>query len=74
MLHHHDPMLHCNTRYKVLLLNRLLNEPLVSDADSSLTEYIMWVDADAAVVEHELSVQSIAEAAGFRDLVVVGFS
>ena len=58
---------HC-TWYKVLLINQLLNDMVVLQQHK--IQYIMWIDADALVINPEVRVEDIIKRGGDRDLIV----
>ena len=55
------------TWHKVKAIN---DELLQSDSTESAAEYVLWLDADAIVVDHELKLDDVARACGWRDLVI----
>ena len=58
---------HC-TWYKVLLLNQLLNDAVMLQQHQ--IQYIMWIDADALVINPDVRVEDIIQRGGERDLIV----
>lgn len=58
------PRTHC-TWYKVFLLLELLQK-----YPSSTYKYIMWIDADAVIVNHDQSIQHLLSLGRYRDLIV----
>lgn len=53
------------TWYKVLLLRRLLDQAVHRGI-----AWVMWIDADAMVIEHATRIQDIVRLAGARELIV----
>jgi hypothetical protein len=58
---------HC-TWYKVLLLNQLLNDD--EFLHRHRVQYLMWIDADALVVNADVRVEDVVQRGGGRDLIV----
>ena len=58
---------HC-TWYKVWLLNELLNnKEMIREKE---IQYIMWIDADAVVINDTVRVEDIIARGGHRDLII----
>jgi hypothetical protein len=55
------------TWYKVRAINE---ELLQNDSTESVAEYILWLDADAMLVNHDLRVEDVARACEWKDLVI----
>lgn len=62
------PRTHC-TWYKILMLRRLLEEMLATQNSHNIL-YIMWIDADAVVIDHSISLKDIIARAHHRDLII----
>ena len=58
---------HC-TWYKVLLMNQLLNDEAFLQQHQ--VQYLMWIDADALVINPEVRVEDVIQRGGGRDLIV----
>jgi len=61
------PKKHC-TWYKIALLKKLFAD--VSYLESKQIQYIMWIDADAIVVDHSTRLTDIIDRCGGRDLII----
>ena len=61
------PKKHC-TWYKIALLRRLLNDTEL--LRTRHVQYIMWVDADAIIVDHSIALKDIIQQARGRDLII----
>lgn len=62
-----EPRKHC-TWYKILLLRRLLAEKCYQTNQKEA--YLMWIDADAIVINHGKSLDEIVHLAGKKELIV----
>jgi hypothetical protein len=58
---------HC-TWYKVLMINQFLNDTEM--INEKKLQYIMWIDADALVVDDNIAVENIIRRGGDRDLII----
>ena len=61
------PKKHC-TWYKIALLKKLFAD--VSYLESKRIRYILWIDADAIAVDHEVRFADIIERCNQRDLII----
>jgi hypothetical protein len=59
----------CFSWYKVLMMNRLLDEELAHEGRPEDASYLLWVDADAVVVRQDRTVESIIGMGPDADLI-----
>ena len=62
-----NPRSHC-TWYKIHMINQLLND--FEMIKSKNLQYIMWIDADAIFINHDIKIENLIQKYGFLDLFI----